>query len=264
MLAEIQNYPLFQNFNSICHKMDEGDKCQVGDSICPIMKVPEETMRKIFSYLPFETLYFSLRNVCTKIQSYVDCYIKVGRASFLVGRHKCRGNPEIEINQLPKEVFIILQKPLLSFPCETSILQNSSILDKYDDRRVSILQNDISLDLHGDRRIDKVVYETKSETVVCYIYKTLKGWIHRFDLENDTWENILEKFTSLKFCEPAYVRNECSESTYKYNPMLVSEDLTLHFGDHIFCLKNFPFLLLKANDGTWLFCTIMSYKRLKV
>ena len=241
--------------------MDRGDRCQVGDSICPIMMVPEKTMRKIFRYLPFETLHFSLRNVCKKIQTYVDRYTKVGRAAFLVGRQEGSEYPEIEINQLPKKGFIILQKPLLSFPCECSILQNSTILDKYGDRRGSILQNDISLDLHGDRRIDKVVYGAKGETVVCYIYKSLKGWTYRFDLENDTWENIMENFTSLKFFEPVHVWNE---STHRYNPKLESEDLTHHFGNHIICYKNFPFLLLKANDGSRLFCTIMSYKRLKV
>ena len=81
--------------------MESGDRCQVGDSIRPIMTVPEEIMRKIFSYLPFETLYFSLGNVCTKIQSYVDRYIKAGRASFLVGRQEDSENQEIEINPLP-------------------------------------------------------------------------------------------------------------------------------------------------------------------
>ena len=245
--------------------MDRGDRCHVGDSISPIMILSEKAMCKIFSYLPFETLYFSLRNVCSKIQNRVDRYIKVGRVSCLVGRQEGLDYHEIEINPLPKKGFIILQKPFLSFPCESSsILQNNTILDKYDDRRVLILQNDLSLDLQGDRRIVKVVYGAKDETVVCYIYKSLKGWTYRFDLENDKWDNIWENFTSLKFFEPLGVRNECTEFPSEYNPKLVSEDFSHHFGNHSFGCKNVPFLLLKANDGSCVFCPIMSYKRLKV
>ena len=245
--------------------MDSGDRLQVDKNIQPIMKLPEETMCMIFRYLPFETLYFSLRNVCSKIQSRVDRYIKVGQASCLVGRQEGLDYHEIEINPLPKKGFIILQKPFLSFPCESSsILQNSTILDKYDDRRVLILQNDLSLDLQGDRRIVKVVYGAKDETVVCYIYKSLKGWTYRFDLENDKWDNISENFTSLKFFEPLRVRNECTEFPSEYNPKQVSEDFSHHFGNHSFCCKNVPFLLLKANDGSCLFCPILSCKRLKV
>ena len=245
--------------------MDKGDKCQVGDSICPIMKVPEETMRKIFSYLPFETLYFSLRNVCTKIQSYVDRYINVGGPSCLVGRKEGSENQEIEITPIPKKGFIVLRKPLPSSISHCSILQNSTILDNYNQiRRISILQNDITLDLHGDRTVDKVAYWAKGEMAVCYIYKSLKGLTYRFDLGNDKLDKILENFTALKLFERPYLWNKCNEPSHECNPKLLSEDFPYHFENHTFGFGNYPSLQLKANDGTWFYCSMMSYERLKV
>ena len=98
--------------------MESGDRRQVDKNIQPIMKVPEETMGKIFSYLPFETLYFSLRKVSTKIQNYVDRYIKIGGASPLVVRHP--GSSSEVIAELPKMGFVVLQKPVLSFSCVSS------------------------------------------------------------------------------------------------------------------------------------------------
>ena len=246
--------------------MDRGDRCHVGDSISPIMILSEKAMCKISSYLPFETLYFSLRNVCSKIQNRVDRYIKVGRASCLVGRQEGLDYHEIEINPLPKKGFIILQKPFLSFPCESSsILQNSTILDNYNQiRRISIRQNDIILDLHGDRTVDKVAYWAKGEMVVCYIYKSLYGLTYRFDLGNDKLEKILENFTTLKFSERPYLWNKCNEPSHECNPKLLSEDFPHHFENHTFGFGNYPFLQIKANDGTWFHCSMMSYERLTV
>ena len=108
--------------------MASSDRCQVGDSIRPIMTVPEEIMRKIFSYLPFETLYFSLRKVCAKMQSYVDRYIKVAGPPFLVRRQEGSENQEIEITPIPKKGFIFLRKSWPSFISNSSILQNNTIL----------------------------------------------------------------------------------------------------------------------------------------
>ena len=250
--------------------MDTGDTRQVDKNIQPIMKVPEETMCIIFSYLPFETLYFSLRKVCTKIQNYVDRYIKIGGAFPLVVRHD--GSSSEVIAEKPKKGFIVLQKPVLSFPCVTSILQDafSSILqdstmtDKYGDRRISILQNDMSLDLHGDRIIDKLVYGAISETVVCYIYNSLEGLTYRFDLENDKWESFLERFTAIKFFEPMHVWNEYDEHSNKCTPKLVWKEFPCHFGNHSSGYCNYPFVQFKTIDGNWINCTIISFERLKL
>ena len=246
--------------------MESGDRCQVDDSIRPIVTVPEEIMRKIFSYLPFETLYFSLRKVCTKMQSYVDRYIKVGGPTFLVRRQEGSENQEIEITPIPKKGFVFLRKPLPSFISNcSSILQNSTILDNYNQiRRISIRQNDIILDLHGDRTVDKVAYWAKGEMVVCYIYKSLYGLTYRFDLGNEKLEKILENFTTLKFSERPYLWNKCNEPSHECNPKLLSEDFPYHFENHTFGFGNYPFLQVKANDGTWFYCSMMSYERLKV
>ena len=246
--------------------MESGDRCQVGHSICPIIKVPEEMMRKIFSYLPFETLYFSLRKVCAKMQSYVDRYIKVAGPPFLVRRQEGSENQEIEITPILKKGFVFLRKPLSSFISNrSSILQNSTSLDNYDQiRRNAILRNDIILDLHGDRTVDKVTYWVKSEMVVCYIYKSLYGLTYRFDLGNDKLEKILENFTALKFSERPYLWDQCNEPSHECNPKLLSEEVPYHFENHTFGFGNYPFLQVKANDGHWFYCSVMSYERLKV
>ena len=251
--------------------MDSGDRRQVDKNIQPIMKVPEETMCIIFSYLPFETLYFSLRKVCTKIQNYVDRYIKIGGASPLVVRHP--GSSSEVIAELPKKGFIVVQKPVSSFPCVTSILQDSTsrcfsryfkMSENYCDRRISILQNDMSLDLHGDRIVDKVVYGVMGENVVCYIYNSLEGLTYRFDLENDKWENFLERFTAIKFFEPMHVWNEYNEHSHKCTPKLVWKEFPYHFRNHNFSHYNYPFVQFKTNGGKWTNCTMISYKRLQL
>ena len=88
--------------------MDGSDKCQDENDISPIMTLPEETMRKIFNFLSFETLFFSLRRVCKNIQAYVDRYLKIRGTSFLIGYQE--GSE--------KEVIEIMQDPI------SSILQN--------------------------------------------------------------------------------------------------------------------------------------------
>jgi len=242
--------------------MDSGDRRQVDKDIQPIMKIPEETMRIIFSYLPFETLYFSLRGVCMKIQKYVDRYINIGGACPLVVRHD--GSSSEVIAELPKKGFIVVQKPVLSFPCVTSIHQDITMSDKYGNRSISILQNDMSLDLHGDRIIDKVVYGANGETVVCYIYNSLEGLTYRFDLENDKWENFLERCSAIKFFEPMHVWKEFNENSDKCTPKLVWKEFPYHFGNCSLGYCNYPFVQFKANYGNWINCTIISCKRLKL
>ena len=252
--------------------MESGDRCLVGDSIRPIITVPEEIMRKIFSYLPYETLYFSLRKVCTKIQICVDLFINAGESSLLFGRKEGSEIQETEITPIPEKGFIFLRKPLLSFTCVCSqgiskmawTLRNSAIADKYDIIRLSILKNDTSLDLHSDRRIFKVAYRVNGERVVCYIYKSLIGWTYRFDLDSDKWEKISESFTALKFFEQPYIWGICNEPSHECNPNPVSEDFPYYFDNNNFAYNNCPCLQLKANDGTWLNCKVRSLEQLSV
>ena len=144
--------------------MDSGDRCQDGNKISPIMTLPEETMREIFNYLSFETLYFSLRKVCMNIQTYVDHDLKVTGTSLLVGGQEGSENQRIEIIKKPGKGLIILRAPLSSIPCVTS----------------KVPYND-SFDEHRDRRIDKVLYAAIRESGVCYMYIT-KGLTYGYDL----------------------------------------------------------------------------------
>ena len=89
--------------------MDSGDKCQDGNKVSTIMILPEETMCEIFNYLSFETLYFSLRNVCKNLQIYVDHYLKERGTTYLVGGQVGSKKQVIEIIEKPKEGFITLR-----------------------------------------------------------------------------------------------------------------------------------------------------------
>ena len=156
--------------------MDIRDKCQDGNKISTIMTLPEETMCEIFNYLSFETLYFSLRNVCKNLQIYVDHYLKLRGSSFLVGGQEGLETEVIEIIKQPGNGLIILRTPLSSTSFITSKLQHNASLDK-----------------HPARLIDKVLYAAMRESGVCYIYKnevfeSQKGLIYRYDLESDKWE----------------------------------------------------------------------------
>ena len=100
--------------------MDNGDKGQDGNTISPIMTLPEEAMREIFNYLSFQTLYFSLRLACKNMLTYVDHYLKIRETSFFASCHrtcrKCEGKEVIEITEIPKKGFIILRSPESTIP----------------------------------------------------------------------------------------------------------------------------------------------------
>ena len=220
--------------------MDGGNRGHDGNSIPPIMMVPEETMIEIFSYLSFETLHFSLRKVCKKIQAMVDRYLKVRGTSFLVGRQECWGKEVIEIIKKPKKGFIILRAPVSSVPCGTSTLQYNESLDEY-----------------GDSRINKVLFAAMRETGVCYIYKNEKGLIYRYDLDSDKWENILENSSTLKCLDHDEPSHECIQR-------LVSDDFPHYFENHSYGHYNYPFVLVKDKDKPWSACKITYSKRLKL
>ena len=110
--------------------------------------------------------------MCKKIQTCVDRYIKVGGTAFLFGHQEGSESNVIEMIQLPKKGFVILRKPLLSFSC-------GNITRSY------YLHDNKSLVKHGDRRIQKMVYEAMQEIIVCYIYKSQKGLIYRYDLQKE-------------------------------------------------------------------------------
>ena len=153
--------------------MDSGDGYEDGNNIPPMMTLPEETMRYIFNYLSFETLYFSLRKVCKNIQTYVDHYLKVRGTTFLVGGQEGLEKQVIEIIKKPGEGFIIIRTPVSTLSCVNSNRQYHNSLDEY-----------------PWRRIDKVLYAAMLETGVCYMCKS-NGLIYRYDQESDMWEKIV-------------------------------------------------------------------------
>ena len=83
--------------------MESGDKCPDGSNIFSIIRLPEEILREIFDYLSFETLYFALRKVCKKIQTYVDRYVDFAGTSFLFVCKEGSEDKVIEIIELPKK-----------------------------------------------------------------------------------------------------------------------------------------------------------------
>ena len=148
--------------------MERGARYQDVNSITPIETLPEEIFREIFNYLSFETLYFALRKVCKKIQTYVDIYIKVEGTSVLFGRQEGLENKVVEMIELPKNGPIILRGPVLSFPFVSDLHDKSirSFVTKF---------TPLQLEKICDRRIQKVVYHPLGigVQIVCYIYKRL-------------------------------------------------------------------------------------------
>ena len=219
--------------------MDSGNRGQDRNSISPIMMLPEETMIEIFHCLSFETLHFPLRKVCKKIQALVDRYLNVRGTFFLVGRQECWGRELIEIMKKPKKGFIILRAPVSSVPCSTSTLPYNKTLDGY-----------------GDRRINKVLFAAMRETGVCYIYKSEKGLIYRYDLESEKWEKILKTSSTLKCSDHEEPKHECIQR-------LVSEDFTYYFENYSYGHFNYPSLQVEGKDKPWSACKIIYNKRLK-
>lgn len=197
--------------------MDSGDGYEDGNSIPPILTIPEETMRDIFDYLSFETLYFSLRKVCKNIQTYVDHNLKVRGTTFLVGGQEGSEKEVIEIVKKPGKGFIIIRTPVSTLSCVNSNRQYHK-----------------SLDEHPCRRIDKVLYGAMLKTGVCYMYKG-NGLIYRYDLESDKWEKILENCRALRCLDDKILSQECIQK-------LVSEDFPYYFEHDGFRHCNYPFV----------------------
>ena len=219
--------------------MDIRDKCQDGNKISTIMTLPEETMCEIFNYLSFETLYFSLRNVCKNLQIYVDHYLKLRGSSFLVGGQEGLETEVIEIIKQPGNGLIILRTPLSS---------NSFITSK--------LQHNASLDKHPARLIDKVLYAAMRESGVCYIYKN-KDLIYRYDLESDKWEKIFEDSTALRCLYHIELSHECIAT-------VVLEDFPYYFENDSYGYYNYPAVQVQEKDKPLSVCKIVSCKRLRL
>ena len=225
----------------------DNDKCQDGNNISPIMTLPEETMRKIFNYLSFETLFFSLRRVCKNIQTYVDRYLKVRGTSLLIGYQEGTEKEVIEIMKDPEDRlgdYISLRAPESSIPWVTS---------------TSKLNNGVRLDDYRDRRIDTGFYTATHEKGVRYIYKSEKNLIIRYDLENEVWERLLEN------CTVKYL--DSYETSHEFIPRLVS-DLIPYWYPYFFKIDSYshnhhPFLQVKAKDEPWIIGKIISCKRLR-
>ena len=151
--------------------------------------------------------------MCKKIQAYVDRYIKVRGTAFLFGRQEGLENKVIEMIQLPKHGFIVLDKPVLSFPFGSNHYNKNSrpFVSKF-----TLLQ----LEKICERRIEKVVYRVLGENIVCYIYKDQKGLIYRYDLEKGNWEIFLYICALKNPLDPDKYSHECT--TKQVPPMLVS------------------------------------------
>ena len=218
--------------------MESRDGYQEGKNIPLIMTLPEETMRNIFNYLSFETLYFSLRKVCKNIQTYVDHYLKVRGTTFLVGGQEDSKKHVIEIIKKPGKGFIIIRTPVSTISFVTNLQYNQS-LDKY-----------------PCRRIDKVLHAAIGETDVCYMYKG-NGLIYRYDLESDKWEKISENCRILRCLDHKQLSHECIQR-------LVSEDFPYYFEHDGFCHCNYPFVKAFYKPLNVSISKVMSCKRLKL
>ena len=64
-----------------------------------MLDLPEQSFREIFQYLDFETIYFSMRNICQKLKHYVDGFIQLGGIFMLAGGR----DVPIEILQIFKQ-----------------------------------------------------------------------------------------------------------------------------------------------------------------
>ena len=91
-----------------------------------LMRLPEQTIREIFRYLSFETLYFYLRNVCKKMKCYVDHFIDVGGIFFLEGhrRGRIQHSEVIYIIQTKNEQFEIFWRPVSFVPWSPVYFKN--------------------------------------------------------------------------------------------------------------------------------------------
>ena len=217
----------FEFLDNTCVEMESADRCPDGSDIFSIIRLPEEIIREIFDYLSFETLYFAVRKVCKKIQTYVDRYIDFAGTSFLFLCKEGSEDKVIEMIQLPKKGSIVLRKPVLSFPC---LFPRPSI-------NAYRLNDEITLETPGDRRIQKMFYEAMGEIIICYIYKSQKGLFYRYDLESKNWERFLESCTT----------QECldyDESSHKRTPKLVPPKLVSAFSTSLLFFRNNSLFLI--------------------
>ena len=223
--------------------MDNGDKCLDENEISLIMTLPEETMRNIFNYLSFETLYFSLRRVCKNVQTYVDRYLDVRGTSFLIGCQEGSEKEVIEIIKKPKEGSISLRVPVSCIAGDTSNCQNNKIVRA-----------------HRDGQIDMIFYANMYETSICKVYKSKKGLVFRYDLESEKWKKLLEKCGTVKCLDP-------KETSQDFIQGLLSDISPYHFEIHSYGRDHYPFkvsIKSKAKHKIWSVGKIMSCKRLRL
>ena len=222
--------------------MDSGDKSLNGNNISQMMKLPEEALREIFDYLSLETLHFTLRTVCKKINIYVDRYLKFRGTSFFVC---CPGGLEkevIEITEMPKKGFILLPTPASTIPWVASNLQNNEILDGHRDQI---------------RLNNMVLYAAKYRTAVCHICKSEKCLTFDYDLESEMWRKVLENCMPLKCLDH-------KGTSYEFIHMLISKIIPHYYeihSNHI--VGYYPFVQVKAKDKTWSVGKIMYCKPLR-
>ena len=98
------------------------------DSNKQLIKLPEEIIREIFSYLSFETLYFTLRKVCKKMKCYVDHFIDVEGIFFLEGhrRGRIQHSEVIYIIQTKNKQFKVFWRPVSFVPWSPVYFKNDN------------------------------------------------------------------------------------------------------------------------------------------
>lgn len=220
--------------------MDNGDKAQDWNNISPIMTLPEEVMHEIFDWMSFQTLYFPLRTVCKNIQTYVDNYLEIRGMSFFFACQKGLEKEVIEIKELPKKGFIIARTPASTIPWIASVLQNNEFLN---------------VDL--DRLLDMVFYAEMYRTSVCFIYKSEKRFIFRYDLESEKWDKFSDNGTKVNCLDH-------NETSHVFIKRIVSKIIPYHFVTQGYGYGHYPFVQVKAKDKTWSVGKMMSFKRLRL
>ena len=190
-----------------------------------LMRLPEETIREIFRYLSFETLYFYLRNVCKKMKCYVDNFIDLGGIFFLEGyrRGRIQHSEVIYIIQTKNKQFKIFWRPVSFVPWSPVYFKNN----KGEEHRCD----------------DEWHYSVIDEKLVCCIHQRHRFLVYQCNIQNGKWSRIAEKHTFFECLDQ-------NEPTKHCHPIVFPEDSTVYDENSFYYLPiDYPFLRLKTESN---------------
>ena len=96
-----------------------------------ILNLNEEIFQRVFKYLNVETLYFTLRDVCSTIKRYVDNYVKVGGA-FILSRGPENTTKMLYLATTKNDITCIHSKTIAPFPynCSNTLFVSFGVMMK--------------------------------------------------------------------------------------------------------------------------------------